>query len=155
MQRYTKELRMENLTDLQSIMFIVIPILTFFIGMQFHKELTIGDKMKIIKAKYTEETLNWVSIEFDDGSIVMSSVKDGIRRQYTDVLQEYLDNGGVIEPQFTQEELDKIEQDKAIADARVYLNSTDWYVVRQVEEGIDVPAEVKTKRAEAKALLRG
>ena len=31
---------MENLTDVQAILFIAIPIVTFFIGMQFHKELT-------------------------------------------------------------------------------------------------------------------
>jgi len=69
--------------------------------------------MKIIKLKYTDEAQNWVSIEFEDGSKGQSSLTDGIRRQYTDAVAEYITNGGVIEPMFTDEELAKnIENEK-------------------------------------------
>lgn len=34
-----------------------------------------------------------------------------------------------------------------------YLNATDWYFARLAETGQEVPAEVLTKRAEARALL--
>jgi len=36
------------------------------------------------------------------------------------------------------------------AEARAYLASTDWYIVRKQETGKDVPAEVLTKREEAR-----
>ena len=71
--------------------------------------------MTITKAKYMEETLNWVQLTFDDGSIGQTSVTDGIRRQYTDVLQAYLDGGGTIEPQYTDAELFDIAKRNAIS----------------------------------------
>jgi hypothetical protein len=38
-------------------------------------------------------------------------------------------------------------------EARAYLNSTDWYVIRRTETGVEVPAEVLDKRAEARGFL--
>ncbi|HAS6020158.1 TPA: hypothetical protein ACGUVV_004874 [Vibrio vulnificus] len=37
--------------------------------------------------------------------------------------------------------------------AKQYLEATDFYLVRQVETGADVPQEVLSKRATARALL--
>ena len=51
----------------------------------------------IIKVKYTDEESNWVSITFDDNTTYPCSMTDGIRRQYTDAVQEYLDLGNTIE----------------------------------------------------------
>jgi len=61
--------------------------------------------MIITKLKYTEDTLNWVSVEFEDGTKGQSSLTDGIRRQYTDDVQAYLDDGGIVEPQYTLPDL--------------------------------------------------
>lgn len=36
------------------------------------------------------------------------------------------------------------------ADARAYLNSTDWYVIRMQETGEKIPEEVLKKRSEAR-----
>lgn len=36
------------------------------------------------------------------------------------------------------------------AEARYYLASTDWYVIRQMDEGTPVPEEVKVARSEAR-----
>ena len=36
------------------------------------------------------------------------------------------------------------------AEARAYLDSTDWYVIRQQETGQEIPAEILTKRQEAR-----
>jgi len=72
--------------------------------------------MIITKLKYTEDTLNWVSIEFEDGTKGQSSLLDGISRQYTDDVQAYLDAGGIVEPQYTQAELDKMEADRLDAE---------------------------------------
>ena len=35
--------------------------------------------------------------------------------------------------------------------AQAYLNSTDWYSIREAEGGTAMPADVKTKRAEERA----
>ncbi len=111
--------------------------------------------MEIIKAKYSSEDNNWVTLFFSDGSTGQCSVKDGIRRQYTDLLNEWLDKGNTIEPQYTAKELADMKRAQDIAEAKVYLNSTDWYYVRKIEENIDVPIDVVNKRKVAKDLLRG
>lgn len=49
----------------------------------------------------------------------------------------------------TQEQL--LAQQKA--EAKQYLNDTDWYVTRKIETGVDVPEEITIKRAEARALI--
>ena len=36
-------------------------------------------------------------------------------------------------------------------ESRQYLTSTDWYITRQTETGVEVPSDVLTKRAEARA----
>ena len=40
----------------------------------------------------------------------------------------------------------KIEQ------AQTYLASTDWYIVRFIDSGVEVPQEIKDKRAEARLI---
>ena len=39
------------------------------------------------------------------------------------------------------------------AEARQYLNGTDWYVTRFAETGVEIPAEIKVARAEARAKI--
>jgi hypothetical protein len=41
-------------------------------------------------------------------------------------------------------------QAKANADARAYLASTDWYVVRFAETGVAIPDDIATARQEAR-----
>ena len=81
--------------------------------------------MKITKLKYTEDTLNWVSIEFEDGTKGQSSLLDGIRRQYTDDVQAYLDDGGVIEPQYTETELEDQKKSQRVSEAKQELDNTN------------------------------
>ena len=45
----------------------------------------------------------------------------------------------------------QVEQDKANKEALAYLASTDWYITRQLETGIQVPVEVSLLRAAARA----
>lgn len=39
------------------------------------------------------------------------------------------------------------------ADARAYLDTTDWYVVRFVETAVDVPAEITAARQTARGAI--
>lgn len=41
-------------------------------------------------------------------------------------------------------------QEQANAKARAYLASTDWYIVRKAETGVEVPQEILDKRQEAR-----
>lgn len=52
-------------------------------------------------------------------------------------------------PPLTDEQL--LAQQKA--EAKQYLNNTDWYVTRKVETGADIPEDVIVKRAECRVLL--
>ena len=38
-------------------------------------------------------------------------------------------------------------------EALEYLASTDWYIVRFMDSGVEVPQEIKDKRAEARLLV--
>jgi len=44
-------------------------------------------------------------------------------------------------------------QDSLNSKSRGYLASTDWYVIRQVETGIAIPADITMKRTEARASI--
>lgn len=44
-------------------------------------------------------------------------------------------------------------QDDINREALVYLASTDWLVVRMAENGTPIPADILTKRAEARASI--
>jgi len=74
------------------------------------------------------------------------------------ITQEMIDKG---EPNAELEELGLALTDvEMVADvpnvnrqSREYLASTDWYVTRQAETGVEVPADVATKRAEARAAV--
>jgi hypothetical protein len=51
----------------------------------------------------------------------------------------------------TQKELDdekaRQEKEKEIAEAKQYLNETDWYIMREMEGCGKMPKEIKDKRA--------
>lgn len=55
-------------------------------------------------------------------------------------------------------ELAKAETETRIAELESYLASTDWYAIRESETGIDIPADIKQARADARveiSALRG
>ena len=57
-------------------------------------------------------------------------------------------------PQPTEAEL----KQSRIAELESYLTSTDWYAIRESETGIDIPADIKQARADARteiSTLRG
>ena len=42
-----------------------------------------------------------------------------------------------------------------VSEALEYLSSTDWYLVRKLDIGTEIPEEVVTKRLEARTILNG
>lgn len=53
-----------------------------------------------------------------------------------------------------QENLLLIENSKKL-EAALYLNSTDWYIIRKLERDIDIPENITLKRLEAIGVLDG
>ena len=52
----------------------------------------------------------------------------------------------------TPEEMDAEILENQKQEAKQYLSSTDWYVTRKMETGVEIPLDVLTKRAEARLL---
>ena len=48
------------------------------------------------------------------------------------------------------EEAAQAEQESVNKEARDYLASTDWYLVRELETGVPTPQEIKDARQEAR-----
>lgn len=86
-----------------------------------------------------------------------------ITKQKHEELLAFQSSGKIIEPNAqgepceserpdpTESELQKEKDTKN----RLYLKETDWYVVRQMDDGTPIPEDVKTKRAEARAAIKG
>ena len=75
-------------------------------------------------------------------------------REY-ELIKEWLAEGNVPEPEFTEAELVKQEINAKVQEARAYLISTGWYVERlnDPSSGKAVPQEVLDKRAEARLII--
>ncbi|MGE8411934.1 MAG: hypothetical protein ACN6QY_06155 [Pseudomonas sp.] len=54
---------------------------------------------------------------------------------------------------FSQSKKTFTEQDRKANEAREYLRQTDWLVVRKLETGKDVPADIAEQRAQARHLI--
>lgn len=64
-----------------------------------------------------------------------------------------LDVANVVEPEFTQAELDLQAQEIINQEAQSYLASTDWYIVREAEGGVVCPEDIKLARQEARSRI--
>ena len=49
-----------------------------------------------------------------------------------------------------QEEQDEDERKQERRDALAFLKSTDWYVIRNIEEGVEIPDDIRMKRRAAR-----
>jgi hypothetical protein len=47
----------------------------------------------------------------------------------------------------------KLAQEQINKEAQEYLDSTDWYIIREMDAGISCPSEIKTLRANARASI--
>ena len=84
----------------------------------------------------------------------MSVPKADGNREY-ELIKQWLAEGNIPEPEFTEEELSKQESARQIAESKTYLADTAWYVERlnDPSSGKVIPEEVLTKRAEARELI--
>jgi len=61
------------------------------------------------------------------------------------------DNG--VAKEIRDARVSKAELSLKMHEAQEYLDTTDWYVTRHKETGVEIPAEVLAKRQECRALL--
>lgn len=47
----------------------------------------------------------------------------------------------------------QVEQQRVNQEALAYLASTDWYIIREIDQGTPCPAEIKAERAAARARI--
>ena len=82
----------------------------------------------------------------------MSVPNDPANRHCADVLQ-WIAEGNTPAPEFTDAEIAANAQAELNATSQAYLASTDWYITRNAESGVAVPADVTTARAEAREAI--
>lgn len=92
--------------------------------------------VKLQGSGYLVNGVTWVPSDLDN-------------RHYREV-EEFINNGGIVEEEFTAEQITAREILEVNAEAREYLTTTDWYVIRFTETGIEVPADVSTQRTTAR-----
>jgi len=99
-------------------------------------------------------TIETVKLQ-DSGYLVngnMSVPNDPANRHYV-MVQEWIAEGNTPAPEFTDVEIAANDQAVINIDSLAYLASTDWYVTRQAETGADIPQDILTARAEARASI--
>ena len=83
----------------------------------------------------------------------MSVPKSEDNRHYR-MIQEWIADGGVVEPQYTPQELEAQKQYEENVNALQYLEETDWYVIRASEDGTEIPKDVLDKRKKARRSVK-
>ena len=82
----------------------------------------------------------------------MSVPNDPANRHCADVLA-WIAEGNTPAPEFTDAEIAANAQSSINSESLEYLKSTDWYITRQAETAVAVPADVTTARAAARAAI--
>lgn len=88
--------------------------------------------------------------------IVKEIVKNEWTSDYAD--EKYVEVGWGSPLSYTIETEDltsKISKTAAEKEARDFLISTDWYIIRQADTGVLCPQEIKDARAAARLILNG
>jgi hypothetical protein len=88
------------------------------------------------------DVYDFIEINDEDYKEAYAYTKDGNTAVLGDKYDVYVE---------TPENIATQEQEAINTQAREYLSSTDWYITRQAETGTEAPADVLTKRAEARA----
>jgi len=88
-----------------------------------------------------------------DGSIGEAEWTDGPNTSATlDFVQPYIDAWQVVKDAQPLPE-EPTAQEILNSDSLSYLTETDWYVIRNQETGADIPQDILTARAEARAAI--
>jgi hypothetical protein len=81
-----------------------------------------------------------------NGNMFVPNVDSNVEYQF---VQQWISEGNQPEAEFTEAQT----QAKLNIEAKAYLESTDWYVVRWQETGAAVPTDITAARASARAAV--
>lgn len=95
-----------------------------------------------VRPEYIQSIQGVKLVSFDIKEL--TRVDNGIEVSYFEYEQIRAD------PTFDVEAIDRLVTKARGVEAQKYLDSTDWYIVRFMDSGVEVPQEVKDKRAEAR-----
>ena len=106
---------------------------------------------------YFDEIKTVKEINNKKGYLINSSISfiADCNSELLDSVNQWVKDGGIIEPEFTDEELNQQELNRRKKEALQYLVDTAWYIERLADpsSGKAIPEEVLTKRAEAREIL--
>ncbi len=77
--------------------------------------------------------------------------KENGRKDDIKAVQQWIAEGGVVEPRFSLAEILELKIISKIESRKAYLNSTDWKVIKAIDESRPYSEEEKSKRAQARA----
>ncbi len=65
-------------------------------------------------------------------------------------IEAWIVEGNTPEEAYTQAEIDEHIKSVEIQEALKYLKNTDWYVIRKIEMGTEIPLDISVPRGEAR-----
>lgn len=91
---------------------------------------------------------NWKVKKSEVNDAEYSAVAEWCNENQTHTIEDMGEYYAVVKnPEPSEEEIKQAR----IIELEAYLSSTDWYAIRESETGIDIPADVKQARADARA----
>lgn len=83
------------------------------------------------------------------------SVPEADGNKEYELIKQWISEGNIPEPEFTEEAIQITSINKQIQEAKTYLVSTAWYIERlnDPSSGKGIPEEVLIKRAEAREVI--
>ena len=70
-----------------------------------------------------------------------------------ELIKQWLSEGNIPEPEFTEEEIEAQLQEQANAEARAKLNGLDWKVIRELERLMLAGTDLNVEREELRASI--
>ena len=95
--------------------------------------------VKESESKFQSYEIEYTGGYFGKGEIVFDSRKDTLTKKYEKILEDIS----------AKRNIARHQQEKSES-AKRFLDNTDWYIIRQMEEGIPCPPDIKVKRANSR-----
>ena len=117
------------------------------------EERTVEDYPAIEPVLISEAILGIPAVMDEAGNIVQAEIPE-VPAVYSEAIPARTHREVKLRAEYTVEVVDITEAvalEKLSTEALRYLESTDWYIIRELDAGVPCPVEVKQARAEARS----